>query len=311
MVNGQLAPDAGASGSTGSDIVGLQPRAIWRLGVGRTFQIAATFASLTVRENVQMALLSHAGDMSRLLARRRAALHRATRRWRCSRRSACATQADRPCGVLAYGDVKRVELAMALANEPRLLLMDEPTAGMAPRERNALMALVKRLVGRARHRRCCSPSTHGRGVRPRRPHHRAGARRADRRRRRRSDARRSASARGLFRHRHDIRALGARSARHDATPCSRSSGSSAWYGAAQILYDVSFEVGRGEVVALMGRNGAGKSTTMKAIMGLVAAGSGSVRFDGERHLAPASRTRSRASASASCRRTGASSPTSR
>jgi ABC-type molybdenum transport system ATPase subunit/photorepair protein PhrA len=57
-----------------------------------------------------------------------------------------AAQAQRPCGVLAYGDVKRVELAIALANRPRLLLMDEPTAGMAPKERNELMALTKRLV---------------------------------------------------------------------------------------------------------------------------------------------------------------------
>ena len=57
-----------------------------------------------------------------------------------------ADAADRPCKELAYGDVKRVELAIALANDPRLLLMDEPTAGMAPRERNELIALVKRLV---------------------------------------------------------------------------------------------------------------------------------------------------------------------
>ena len=56
---------------------------------------------------------------------------------------------------------------------------------------------------------------------------------------------------------------------------------SAWYGAARILYDLSFEVGRGEVVALMGRNGAGKSTTMKTIMGLMAKRQGMVRFDGE------------------------------
>ena len=54
----------------------------------------------------------------------------------------------------------------------------------------------------------------------------------------------------------------------------------AWYGAAQILFDVSFDVGRGEVVALMGRNGAGKSTTLKAIMGLVGRRAGGVRFDG-------------------------------
>jgi len=56
---------------------------------------------------------------------------------------------------------------------------------------------------------------------------------------------------------------------------------SAWYGAARILYDLSFEVGRGEVVALMGRNGAGKSTTMKTIMGLIAKRSGAVGFNGE------------------------------
>ena len=54
--------------------------------------------------------------------------------------------ADRPSRELAYGDVKRVELAIALASDPRLLLMDEPTAGMAPRERNDLIALVKALV---------------------------------------------------------------------------------------------------------------------------------------------------------------------
>ena len=54
-------------------------------------------------------------------------------------------QADRACGVLAYGDVKRVELAVALANAPRLLLMDEPTAGMAPRERLELMAMTAEL----------------------------------------------------------------------------------------------------------------------------------------------------------------------
>ena len=63
---------------------------------------------------------------------------------------------------------------------------------------------------------------------------------------------------------------------------------SAWYGAARILYDLSFAVGRGEVVALMGRNGAGKSTTMKAIMGLIAERAGRVRFNGAdiSHLKP-------------------------
>jgi branched-chain amino acid transport system ATP-binding protein len=60
MVGGQLAPDAGSVTLGGVELVGLKPEAIWRQGVGRTFQIAATFASLSVRENVQLALLSHA-----------------------------------------------------------------------------------------------------------------------------------------------------------------------------------------------------------------------------------------------------------
>ena len=131
MLNGQLKPDDGIVRLQGRDIVGLQPRAIWRLGVGRTFQITATFASLSVRENVQMVLYSHAGRLRSLLSRFGRAFR--TEADALLAEVGMLDQADRPCGVLAYGDLKRVELAMALANQPRLLLMDEPTAGMAPK----------------------------------------------------------------------------------------------------------------------------------------------------------------------------------
>ena len=144
MLNGQLKPDSGLVRLGGRDIVGMSPRAIWRLGVGRTFQITATFASLSVRENVQMALYSHAGKLRSLLARFGADLRQEADALLSE--VGMLDQAERPCGVLAYGDLKRVELAMALANQPRLLLMDEPTAGMAPRERVALMELVARLA---------------------------------------------------------------------------------------------------------------------------------------------------------------------
>ncbi|HEY7232336.1 MAG TPA: ABC transporter ATP-binding protein [Pseudolabrys sp.] len=144
MLNGQLRPDSGVVEFEGRNITGMSPRAIWRLGVGRTFQITATFASLSVRENVQMALYSHAGKLRSLLARFGAELGGEADA--LLSQVGMLDQAGRACGVLAYGDLKRVELAMALANQPRLLLMDEPTAGMAPRERNDLIALVKRLV---------------------------------------------------------------------------------------------------------------------------------------------------------------------
>ena len=144
MLNGQLRPDRGKVFLAGADITGLQPRAVWRLGVGRSFQVAAIFASMTVRENVQMALISHARDVWRFF-RAAATLHR-ERAEQLLARLGMAEQAERPAGKLAYGDLKRLELAMALANEPALLLMDEPTAGMAPAERAQLMALVRRLA---------------------------------------------------------------------------------------------------------------------------------------------------------------------
>ena len=144
MVNGQLRADTGSIRLDGRELVGLKPREIWRLGVGRTFQIAETFASLTVVENVQMALLSADGLLFSMW--RKAAGHKRAEALALLEQVGMAAQADRPCSVLAYGDVKRVELAIAMANRPKLLLMDEPTAGMAPKERNVLMALTKKLV---------------------------------------------------------------------------------------------------------------------------------------------------------------------
>ncbi|MFZ4481788.1 MAG: ABC transporter ATP-binding protein [Rhodoferax sp.] len=144
MVNGQLRADTGSIQLNGQELVGLKPREIWHRGVGRTFQIAETFASLTVLENVQMALLSQHDKLFSMW--RRAAQYRRDEAMAVLELVGMSAQAERSCNVLAYGDVKRVELAIAMANSPKLLLMDEPTAGMAPRERNDLMALTKQLV---------------------------------------------------------------------------------------------------------------------------------------------------------------------
>jgi len=144
MVGGQLPASGGSVRFRGSELLGLSARRIARLGIGRTFQIAAVFGSMTVCQNVQMALL--------------AARRRVYDFWRPARMQQCAQaldlleqvgmreQAQRPCSELAYGDVKRVELAMALAADPALLLMDEPAAGMAPQERKALFELIRGLA---------------------------------------------------------------------------------------------------------------------------------------------------------------------
>ena len=140
ILTGQLRADRGEVQFQGRSITGLLPHAIARYGIARTFQITATFASLTVLENVQVARLAHVrrslslvGVAVRLEAEPARAL---------LRQVGLVDQAGRPAGVLAYGDLKKLELAVALASEPTLLLLDEPTAGMAPAERGALMGLT-------------------------------------------------------------------------------------------------------------------------------------------------------------------------
>ncbi len=144
LINGQLLPDAGEVLLNGMSILGQTPHALSRMGVSRTFQVAQTFASLTVLENVQLALLSADGLGFSLW--RKATQYRNADAMHLLAQVQLDTQAQRPCHALAYGDVKRLELAMSLANQPRLLLMDEPTAGMSPQERHALMALTRELV---------------------------------------------------------------------------------------------------------------------------------------------------------------------
>ena len=140
MLMGQLKPSSGTVQLMGKNIAGMQPRKIWRMGVGWTFQITATYASMTVVENVQMALMSHHKRLYSLIP----FAHKLYREEALALLDTVGMvdQSERHCAVLAYGDLKRLELAVALANDPILLLMDEPTAGMAPRERIALMQLT-------------------------------------------------------------------------------------------------------------------------------------------------------------------------
>ena len=116
MINGQLTPDSGQILFAGRDIAGLASREVWRLGVGRTFQVAATFSSMTVIENVQMALISYARENYHLW--RPASERHRDRALDLLTQVGMREAAERPSRELAYGDVKRVELAIALANEP-------------------------------------------------------------------------------------------------------------------------------------------------------------------------------------------------
>ena len=144
MLNGQLKADTGQVMLNGKSILGFSPRRVWRMGVGRTFQITATYASMTVRENVQMALISHHRQTWDIW-RAASGLH-VDEAMDLLQLVGMREQAERAAAILAYGDLKRLELAIALAHAPELLLMDEPTAGMAPKERVRLMQLTADIV---------------------------------------------------------------------------------------------------------------------------------------------------------------------
>jgi branched-chain amino acid transport system ATP-binding protein len=148
LLNGQLVPDAGSVTLLGRRIDGLPSRAIARAGVGRTFQVAATFPSMTVRENVQLGLIANAGRQNSLA-------ERATDLFTAEAdaildRVGMLPLAEQACATLAYGDAKRMELALAVAGAPKLLLMDEPTAGMPAADRKRVMHLVTELARRDR-----------------------------------------------------------------------------------------------------------------------------------------------------------------
>ena len=140
LVTGDLAHDSGRVYLGGEDVTGLPPHQLFRRGLGRTFQITSIFKRLSVLENVQTALLSHRGrHFDALSAARHLYRDEATA---LLDRVGLGEQAGKPSGIMSHGDQRRLEMAIALAGAPRVLLLDEPTAGMAPRERLELMGLV-------------------------------------------------------------------------------------------------------------------------------------------------------------------------
>jgi branched-chain amino acid transport system ATP-binding protein len=147
LVTGMLEPTAGTVAFDGDDITGYDPHQVVQRGISKSFQTASIFPSMTVRENVQIAALAaehgsfqfnffkHRGSFSEVEA--------------IARRMLDAVEllgsAETEASSLPYGDKRRLEIAIALAAEPELLFMDEPTAGMSPDETNATVDLIERL----------------------------------------------------------------------------------------------------------------------------------------------------------------------
>src|SRR6516164_4350188 len=206
LITGHLQPDSGRILLKGRDITGAPPHRICLMGMGRSFQRTNIFSKLTVYENVQAAFISHRGRGTDFWSR-------ATDLYRHETEALLASlglddKAAAIGGTLSHGNQKQVELAIALACDPEILLLDEPTAGMSPAETQATIRLLQRIALE----------------------------------------------------RDQIHAA---------------------YGNAPALFGVSLEVASGECVCLLGRNGVGKTTTLRSIIGLNAPTSGAVLWRGQ------------------------------
>ena len=144
LITGHLRPDAGAIVLEGRDITGLAPHDVCRLGMGRSFQRTNIFPKLTVYQNVQAAFLSHRG-------RGRDLWSRVDELYRAETEALLGSlglreRAGEVSGFLSHGGQKQLELGIALASEPSLLLLDEPTAGMSVTETRETIRLVERIA---------------------------------------------------------------------------------------------------------------------------------------------------------------------
>jgi branched-chain amino acid transport system ATP-binding protein len=268
LITGIYAPDTGTVALDGATVSGLPPHRIAAHGIARTFQNIRLVGDLSVLDNVKIAChmkraASLAATILRTAAFRRSEEELEAFAKRLLDLLGLSALAEEEASSLPYGLQRRLEIARALATEPRLLLLDEPAAGMNPQEALDLMALIRRL--RDEFRLTILLVEHNRGDGRLRAHPRARPRREPRRGHTGGDPAQPEGDRSLpgGRVMLEIRSLTCR------------------YGGVRALDGLNLHVEAGEVVTLIGANGAGKSTTLRAVAGLVPPASGDVLFEGK------------------------------
>jgi branched-chain amino acid transport system ATP-binding protein len=151
LLSGQYRPTGGRVVFKGQDITGLGPAARTRLGIGRSFQLTSIFPTLTVLENVRLAVQARRGLGFLAWRDARSLPELEDRAYRILETVLLETRWDRPSGELAHGEKRKLEVGILLALEPEVLLLDEPTAGMSLEEVPSIIALIERLkAGRDR-----------------------------------------------------------------------------------------------------------------------------------------------------------------
>jgi branched-chain amino acid transport system ATP-binding protein len=274
LISGMFRPDEGAIRLAGQPIAGLSPERITRAGVGRSFQITNLFGTLTVEENVRLAV--QARDAKRFWfwidAHSLAQVNRETAEVIRAMGLAGVEQAQ--AGSLSYGGQRLLDMSLALATKPRVLLLDEPLAGLAAAERDRVGRLIKGisadlpvlLVEHDIDRVFALADTitvmnNGEVLVDGTV----------------ADARDSPKVQEVYigSGSHALAGRHRESAARQAVLL-RLDGVNTFYGKSHILHDVSFDVHENEIVALLGRNGAGKSTLLKTVVGITAPAAGRI-----------------------------------
>jgi branched-chain amino acid transport system ATP-binding protein len=147
QLSGQVAPDSGRIRFAGNDITALPMHVRSRLGLARLFQITSLFLDLSVLDNVALAVQAHAGHSFHFWRDARAEPELREPARAALARVGLAGRADEPVSALSHGEHRQIELAMALAAGPRMLLLDEPMAGLGPEESARMVAMLRALKG--------------------------------------------------------------------------------------------------------------------------------------------------------------------
>ena len=279
LLSGLYRPDAGSVTLDGREVGGLEPYAITRAGIGRSFQITNLFPGLSVQENIRLAVQArhphHFSPWRDALAVREIADDTAELlRW-----TGLSGIERAEAGSLSYGGQRLLDMGLALATRPRVLLLDEPLAGLAAAERERVGDLIKslsadipvllvehdidrvfRLADRVTVMADGAVLVDGSVA----------------------DARDDPKVQAVY--------LGSGTAAIAAKPRTSAAatdellvmkGVNTFYGKSHILNDVDLTVRKGEVIALLGRNGAGKSTLLKTLIGIAPPSSGRIALAGQ------------------------------
>ena len=145
QLSGQLRPDSGRVRFAGNDITALPVHRRSALGLARSFQITSLFLDLSVLDNVALAVQAHAGHSFRFWRNARSEKDLRAPARTALARVGLSERADMPASALSHGEHRQLELAMALAGSPRLLLLDEPMAGLGPEESARMVAMLRAL----------------------------------------------------------------------------------------------------------------------------------------------------------------------